>query len=179
MVNKYLLAIILLISSSFFWSGNFFAGKIAYNTDLSPFKLSFFRWTLAFIILLPFTYQEIKKNLKYYKENFLLMSLIAFLGVTIFNSFTYISLQTTLVINSALMNSVTPVFIIGFSWLIFKTKTSLLQFIGIDSEINIQTEKPEFKKWRWVSKKELIEIIVPFKKELYINVLNEFKDELV
>ena len=131
MVNKYLLAIILLIASSFFWSGNFFAGKIAYNTDLSPFKLSFFRWTLAFIILLPFTYNEIKKNLKYYKENLLLISLIAFLGVTIFNSFTYISLQTTLVINSALMNSVTPVLIIGFSWLIFKTKTSLLQFIGI------------------------------------------------
>ena len=131
MVNKYLLAIILLIASSFFWSGNFFAGKIAYNTDLSPFKLSFFRWTLAFIILLPFTYSEIRKNLKYYKENLLLISLIAFLGVTIFNSFTYISLQTTLVINSALMNSVTPVLIIGFSWLIFKTKTSLLQFIGI------------------------------------------------
>ena len=131
MVNKYLLAIILLIASSFFWSGNFFSGKIAYNTDLSPFKLSFFRWTLAFIILLPFTYSEIKKNLKYYKENLLLISFIAFLGVTIFNSFTYISLQTTLVINSALMNSVTPVLIIGFSWLIFKTKTSLLQFIGI------------------------------------------------
>ena len=55
----------------------------------------------------------------------------------------------------------------------------LLEFSGIDSEINIQTEKPEFKKWKWVSKKELIEIIVPFKKELYINVLNEFKDELV
>ena len=131
MVNKYLFAIILLIASSFFWSGNFFAGKIAYNTDLSPFKLSFFRWTLAFIILLPFTYSEIRKNLKYYKENLLLISLIAFLGVTIFNSFTYISLQTTLVINSSLMNSVTPVLIIGFSWLIFKTKTSLLQFIGI------------------------------------------------
>ena len=131
MVNKYLLAIILLIASSFFWSGNFFAGKIAYNLELSPFKLSFFRWTLAFIILLPFTYREIKKNFKYYKENLLLISLIAFLGVTIFNSFTYISLQTTLVINSALMNSVTPVLIIGFSWLIFKTKTTLFQFIGI------------------------------------------------
>ena len=131
MVNKYLLAIILLIASSFFWSGNFFAGKIAYNLELSPFKLSFFRWTLAFIILLPFTYREIKKNFKYYKENLLLISLIAFLGVTIFNSFTYISLQTTLVINSALMNSVTPVLIIGFSWLIFKTRTTLFQFIGI------------------------------------------------
>ena len=55
----------------------------------------------------------------------------------------------------------------------------LLKFIGDDSEINIKTEKPEFKKWKWVSKEELIEIIVPFKKELYIKVLNEFKKDLV
>jgi drug/metabolite transporter (DMT)-like permease len=99
-VNKYLLAIILLIASSFFWSGNFFAGKIAYNTDLSPFKLSFFRWTLAFIILLPFTYSEIRKNLKYYKENLLLISLIAFLGVTIFNSFSSASFANDLLAKS-------------------------------------------------------------------------------
>lgn len=55
----------------------------------------------------------------------------------------------------------------------------LLRFLGNDSEINIRTKKPEFKKWKWVSKKELLEIIVPFKKELYVNVLEEFKKELV
>ena len=52
-------------------------------------------------------------------------------GVTIFNSFTYISLQTTMVINSTLMASVAPVMMIGFSWLIFRTKTTTLQFTGI------------------------------------------------
>jgi len=59
------------------------------------------------------------------------MTLISILGVTIFNSFTYISLQTTLVINSTLMASVAPVMMIGFSWLIFRTKTTTLQFTGI------------------------------------------------
>ena len=59
------------------------------------------------------------------------MTVIAILGVTIFNSFTYISLQTTLVLNSTLMASVAPVMIIGFSWLIFRTKTNRLQFAGI------------------------------------------------
>ena len=131
MSRNLVLAIVLLIASSFFWSGNFFSGKIAFLSDLSPFKLSFFGWILALLILLPFTYAQIIKDLEYYKKNILLMTVISILGVTIFNSFTYISLQTTLVINSALMNSVTPVLIIGFSWLIFKTKTSLLQFIGI------------------------------------------------
>ena len=125
------LAVVLLIASSFFWSGNFFSGKIAYLSDLSPFKLSFFRWILALLILLPFTYGQIIKDLEYYKKNILLMTVISILGVTIFNSFTYISLRTTMVINSTLMASVAPVMMIGFSWLIFRTKTTTLQFTGI------------------------------------------------
>ena len=124
-------AFLLLIFSSFFWSGNFFTGKLAFNNDLSPFKLSFFRWLLAFLILLPFTSKEIIKNLNIYLNNIVLMIIVSILGVTIFNSFTYISLQTTLVINSSLMTSIAPVLIIGFSWLIFKTKTTYLQFTGI------------------------------------------------
>ena len=124
-------AVILLIASSFFWSGNFFSGKIAFLSNLTPFKLSFFRWILALLILFPFTYTQIIKDLNYYKKNILLMTSIAILGVTIFNSFTYISLRTTMVINSTLMASVAPVMIIGFSWLIFRTKTTKLQFTGI------------------------------------------------
>jgi hypothetical protein len=61
MSRNLVLAIILLIASSFFWSGNFFSGKIAFLSDLSPFKLSFFRWILALLILLPFTYSQIIK----------------------------------------------------------------------------------------------------------------------
>ena len=124
-------AFLLLILSSFFWSGNFLTGKLAFNNELSPFKLSFFRWLLAFIILIPFTFKNIKNNLEIYKKNIFLLISVSFLGVTIFNSFTYISLQTTLVINSALMASITPVLIIGFSWLIFKTKITFFQFFGI------------------------------------------------
>ena len=131
MSRNLVLAIILLIASSFFWSGNFFSGKLAFLSDLTPFKLSFFRWILALLILLPFTYAQIIKDLEYYKKNILLMTVISILGVTIFNSFTYISLQTTLVINSTLMASVAPVMMIGFSWLIFRTKTTTLQLTGI------------------------------------------------
>ncbi|MBI04761.1 MAG: hypothetical protein CMI96_02980 [Pelagibacteraceae bacterium] len=131
MSRNIVLAITLLIVSSFLWSGNFFSGKVAFISGLSPFKLSFFRWILALLILLPFTYTQIIKDLDYYKKNILLMTMIAILGVTIFNSFTYISLRTTMVINSTLMASVAPVMMIGFSWLIFRTSTTPLQFAGI------------------------------------------------
>ena len=131
MSKNFFLAVFLLTSASFFWSGNFFAGKIAYLSDLTPFKLGFFRWLLAMLILLPFTYSEIIRNYNYYKKNILLMTFLGFLAVTVFNSLTYISLQTTLIINSTLMASIAPVLMIGFSWLIFKTKTTILQFAGI------------------------------------------------
>ena len=131
MQKKIFFAFFLLTLSSFFWSGNFFTGKLAFNNELNPFKLSFFRWVLAFVILIPFTFKDILKNFNIFKENILLILTLSLLGVTIFNSFTYISLQTTLVINASLMTSITPLLIIGFSWLIFKTKTNLFQFLGI------------------------------------------------
>ena len=125
------LAIVLLIASSFFWSGNFFSGKVAFLTNLTPFKLSFFRWILALLILLPFTYKQIIIDLDYYKKKIFLMIIISILGVTFFNSFTYISLRSSMVINSTLMASIAPVMMIGFSWLLFRTKTTKLQFAGI------------------------------------------------
>lgn len=126
-----LIAFILLISSSLFWSGNFFTGKIASLYDLTPFKLSFLRWSLAFLLLLPFTYRKIILDFSKYKKNLPYLIITSILGVTIFNSFTYLSLQTTMVINSSIMASITPLLIIFFSWLIFKTQTYFMQFFGI------------------------------------------------
>ena len=59
-----------------------------------------------------------------------------------------------------------------------KQKWFLIDFKGKDSEINIQTKKPEFKKWKWTSSKEMMELIVPFKKKLYANVVSEMVEEL-
>ena len=107
-------AFILLVASSLFWSGNFFTGKLASLSNLSPFKLSFFRWSIAFLILIPLTYKQIIKDIEKYKKNLFYLIITSVLGVTIFNSFTYLSLQTSMVINSSIMTSVTPLLIIFF-----------------------------------------------------------------
>jgi len=54
----------------------------------------------------------------------------------------------------------------------------LLRFIGDDSDINIETEHPEFRSWRWCSPAELLEMAVPFKRGVYSEVLRRFAGPL-
>jgi putative (di)nucleoside polyphosphate hydrolase len=48
-----------------------------------------------------------------------------------------------------------------------------LRFRGQDKDINIHTSHPEFCDWKWVEKEELLELIVPFKRDLYARVLED------
>ena len=57
-----------------------------------------------------------------------------------------------------------------------KQKWFLFKFLGKDEDINITTEQPEFSKWKWISKENLLDEIVPFKKSVYKNVLKEFNN---
>ena len=57
-----------------------------------------------------------------------------------------------------------------------KQKWFLFKFLGEDGDINIATEQPEFSKWKWIPKENLLKEIVPFKKSVYENVLKEFKN---
>jgi putative (di)nucleoside polyphosphate hydrolase len=47
------------------------------------------------------------------------------------------------------------------------------RFAGADSEIDIQTAKPEFHRWRWAEPAQVIELIVPFKRTVYQAVFDE------
>ena len=54
-----------------------------------------------------------------------------------------------------------------------------LHFKGQDSDIILDNHhEPEFNQWKWVKPKETIDLIVPFKRELYMQVLNLFDDIL-
>ena len=53
-----------------------------------------------------------------------------------------------------------------------------MRFLGDDAEIDIDTEHPEFSQWRWAEPRTLPERIVPFKQQLYRDVLDEFRGVL-
>lgn len=60
-----------------------------------------------------------------------------------------------------------------------KQKWFLLKFLGKNSEIDLDNDIPEFSDWKWVKLEELPNIIVPFKRNLYINIMEEFMDKIL
>ena len=54
-----------------------------------------------------------------------------------------------------------------------KQKWFITRFLGDDSEINLNTDHPEFISWKWIEPKTLPDVIVNFKKNLYLDLLKE------
>ena len=54
-------------------------------------------------------------------------------------------------------------------------KWFITKFLGNDDEINLNTGNPEFIEWKWVDPKILPDVIVDFKKNLYVDLLKEIK----
>jgi putative (di)nucleoside polyphosphate hydrolase len=48
-------------------------------------------------------------------------------------------------------------------------------FLGKDSDINVGTDSPEFSEWKWSRMNSIVDSIVPFKRDVYSKILEEFK----
>ena len=131
MTNKNNLAYILLFLAALFWSGNFIVGKFASYYQIPPFSLNFYRWLFAWLILAPFTIQEILEKRNYILENYKYYTVLGITSVTIFNSIVYYSLNFTQVISGVLMISTIPVMIIFISSILKIEKTNIFQLLGV------------------------------------------------
>ena len=124
-------AYIMLVCASLFWAGNFMIGKYAFLSEIPPLTLVFFRWSLVWLILLPFTYKDIIKYKDTILNNLPLLFFLGFTSVGLFNSFTYLSLIHTQVINASLFNTAIPAIIILLCFLFKIEKTNKFQILGL------------------------------------------------
>ena len=131
MQNNNKIAYLLLILTTFFWSGNFIVGKAASFYDIPPFSLNFYRWLFAGLILLPFTFKEIISKKKYIFNNLGFFILLGITSITIFNSTVYYSLYYMQVISGVLMISTIPVWIMFISSILGIEKTNKFQITGV------------------------------------------------
>lgn len=52
-----------------------------------------------------------------------------------------------------------------------------MRFTGTDSDINLtRDDHPEFSNWKWVDLRETLSLIVPFKQNVYRQVIDAFAD---
>ena len=121
----------MLVCATLFWAGNFMVGKFAFLTNIPPMSLVFYRWLLVWFILLPFTFKEILKFKDLIFGNLPLLFFLALTSVGLFNSFTYLALVHTQVINASLFNTAIPAIIILLCFLFKIEKTNKFQILGL------------------------------------------------
>ena len=105
-----LIGLLLLALPPLFWAGNFIAGRAMQGT-VPPMALSFWRWVIALIVLLPFGLAAMRRDLaKYWAYRWRIIA-ISITGVFAFNSLVYAGLQTTTASNGLLLNSFIPILV--------------------------------------------------------------------
>ena len=98
-----------------------------------PISLAFWRWTLVFVILLPFTYLSLRKNYKIIKNEFKKLLFLGAMGCGVCGAFPFLAGKTTTVTNMGIIYTSSPIFIILISSFFFYEKINFTKIIGLIS----------------------------------------------
>ena len=98
-----------------------------------PISLAFWRWTLVFVILLPFTYLSLRKNYKIIKNEFKKLLFLGAMGCGVCGAFPFLAGKTTTVTNMGIIYTSSPIFIILISSFFFHEKINFTKIIGLIS----------------------------------------------
>ena len=124
----------LLTFTAIFWAGNSIVARGARDI-VPPMALSFWRWALALLILLPFAWPYLRRDAAELKGSWRILVAFGVLGFAAFNTMLYTGLQTTTAVNGLLLQSLQPGLILLLGALLFAERTRLLQLIGIGLSI--------------------------------------------
>ena len=98
-----------------------------------PISLAFWRWTLVFIILLPFTYLSLRKNFKIIKNEYKKLFFLGAMGCGVCGAFPFLAGETTTVTNMGIIYTSSPIFIILISSIFFREKINFIKIVGLIS----------------------------------------------
>lgn len=119
-----------LVFAALAWAGNFVLGR-AVHADIPPIALSFWRWTTALAILLPFTLRGVIRDRAILRREAGYFALLGLVGIATFHSLVYIGLNRTSATNAGLVYATVPVFVAIFARLIWGDRIRPVQYLGI------------------------------------------------
>jgi drug/metabolite transporter (DMT)-like permease len=121
---------LLLTFTALFWAGNSLVGRAARDV-MPPVALAWWRWALAFLLLLPVAWPHLRRDLATLKAHWRWVLLLGALGIGTFNTLLYTGLQTTTAVNGVLLQSMQPALILMLGALVFGENVRIPQVIGI------------------------------------------------
>ncbi len=126
LINPYLLLTLTVL----FWSGNMVLGR-GIRADVPPLALAFWRWAIAFVLILPLAWPHFRAQWPLLKRGWKPVLILGVLGVGGYNTFAYIALQYTSATNAVLLNSFIPVATIAISWAFLGKHLRRIEGIGV------------------------------------------------
>ena len=130
MNRNFVIAAGLAALASLLWAGNWVLGR-AIRADVPPFGLTFWRWTLAALILLPFGWRRLPDDWRVARAHLPLVLALGLLSGAMFQSMTYIGLHSTEAINALLVSATMPVFVVIIAFVVLRERLGLRQAAGV------------------------------------------------
>jgi drug/metabolite transporter (DMT)-like permease len=121
---------LLLSITALCWAGNAIVGRLAAG-HIPPVTLSFLRWSLAFLIILPFAWKHLKRDWAAIRSRLGIMILLSVTGIGAFNTLQYWALEHTQALNTLLLQSAAPLFVAVWSLILLGVRLTLAQAGGI------------------------------------------------
>ena len=124
------MAYTLLVFTSLFWAGNWVLAR-GIQGQMSPIAMAFWRWSVAFAILLPFVAAPVAREWRNILRSWKVLVVLGVLGVSAFNTLSYTGLKYTSAINGVLLNSVIPILIIAINVVFLRAPLHARQATGV------------------------------------------------
>jgi drug/metabolite transporter (DMT)-like permease len=121
---------LLLSITALCWAGNAIVGRLAAG-HIPPVTLSFLRWSLAFLIILPFAWKHLVQDWPAIRARLGLMITLSVAGIGTFNTLQYWALEHTQALNTLLLQSAGPLIVAVWSLILLGVRLTLAQAIGV------------------------------------------------
>jgi drug/metabolite transporter (DMT)-like permease len=121
---------LLLSITALCWAGNAIVGRLAAG-HIPPVTLSFLRWALAFLIILPFAWKHLVRDWGAIRARLGTMIVLSITGIGAFNTLQYWALEHTQALNTLLLQSAGPLFVAVWSLILLGVRLTPAQAGGI------------------------------------------------
>ncbi len=123
-------AYLLLALATLFWGGNMVLGRYVAG-HVPPVALAQVRWTAAFLIVLPFCWRYLVRDIGEIRRHIGLISVMSGAGIAAYNTLSYVGLQYATAISGVLVVSTAPLLIGFWSFVLYRDRMTPAQIGGV------------------------------------------------